>query len=66
MEHPLIAIVAPLTELNPVKFALDARYRAAAGLRLGPRARRIFVYQVAMATLALVGLVLVFALFAAP
>lgn len=51
MEHPIIAIVAPLTELDPVRYAADRQYRAAAKGRLGRRAGRIFIYQVLVASL---------------
>lgn len=48
MEHWIIAAVAPLVELNPMKYAVSPQYRAHASARLGKRARRIFVYQVCM------------------
>jgi hypothetical protein len=49
MEHWIIAVVAPLTELNPVKYALDPSYRASAAYKLGHRAKRILIYQVLVA-----------------
>ena len=57
MEHPLIAVVAPLAELNPLKYALRSEYRSAAGLRLGRRAKRIFAYQLFVAALVVAALV---------
>ena len=38
MEHPLIAVVAPLFELNPARYAFSPGYRASARARLGRRA----------------------------
>ena len=39
-------IVAPLVELNPVKYLTDAAYRKRKEHELGVRAKRIFCYQV--------------------
>ena len=63
MEHPLIAAVAPLAELNPVKYALRSNYRATVRARIGRRAVRIFVYQVLLAILAIAALLLAFLFF---
>ena len=41
-------IVAPLVELNPVKYLTDADYRKRKERELGVRARRILCYQVAL------------------
>lgn len=51
-------IVAPLVELNPIKYALDSDYREKKQGLLGRRARRIFCYQVAL-TLVVSGLIVV-------
>lgn len=63
MEHPLIAVIAPLAEINPLKYALRSNYRATVRARLGHRAGRIFAYQVLMAILALSALLLAVVLF---
>lgn len=52
MEHPIIAIAAPLVELNPIKYAVNAQYRQNALAKMGKRARRIFIYQIFMAFVA--------------
>lgn len=52
MEHPIIAIAAPLFELNPVKYAISSRYRASVLATMGKRARRIFYYQIFVLILA--------------
>jgi hypothetical protein len=62
MEHPLIAVVAPLFELNPARYAFSPGYRASARARLGRRAGRLFAYQLAMAALGLAATLLVLAL----
>lgn len=41
-------IVAPLTELNPIRYCTNVAYRAAKQRELGRRARRILIYQVAL------------------
>jgi hypothetical protein len=51
MEHPIIALVAPLSEVNPLRYWLDQRYRSAAQARLGRRASRIVIYQTVLALL---------------
>ena len=53
MEHPIIAIAAPLVELNPIKYAVSAGYREKALARMGKRARRIFCYQIFMVLVAI-------------
>ena len=55
MQHWIIAAVAPLVELNPVKYIFDPLYRGNAHFKLGRRAKRIFVYQSAVVTLAVAG-----------
>ena len=56
MENQLIAVVAPLFELNPARYAFSPGYRALAQARLGRRAGRLFAYQLAMAALWLAAL----------
>jgi|GEM_PF-2411078 len=53
MEHPIIAIAAPLVELNPIKYAMSTRYREKALAKMGKRARRIFYYQIFMGLVAI-------------
>ena len=36
MEHPLIAVVAPLFELNPARYAFSPGYRASGRAGLAP------------------------------
>lgn len=62
MEHPLIALVAPLVELNPARYAFCPAYRRQAFARLGRRAGRIFAYQLVVGVLFLAALALVLAM----
>ena len=43
-------VVAPLTELNPIKYLIEQPYRYKYDQLLGKRAKRIFVYQALLAT----------------
>lgn len=47
-------IVAPLTELNPIKYWLDASYRARKKHELGIRTKRILGYQLIVFALVIV------------
>ena len=60
MEHPLIAVLAPLAEINPARHALHPNYRAMAQARLGRLAGRIFAYQMIPAILATAAILLAF------
>lgn len=57
-------IVAPLTELNPIKYWLDASYRSKKRHELGTRAKRILGYQLAVLALAGIATVVVISLLA--
>ena len=48
-------IVSPLTEMNPLKYIFSRSYRQSIRHSLGARARRIFIYQMAVLLLFLVG-----------
>lgn len=45
MDHWLIAVAAPLFEINPVKYTFDAGYRNRVDALGGRRARRVYRYQ---------------------
>ena len=62
MEHTLIALVAPLVELYPARYALRPAYRRQAVARLGRRAGRIFACQLVVGVLSLATLALVLAM----
>ena len=50
----LDAVFGPLFELNPLKYASDARYRRSCQRALGRRATRIFRYQICWVLLLIV------------
>jgi len=45
-------IVAPLTDVNPLRYWRDAAYRRAKAHELGARLNRILLYQASMFSLA--------------
>ncbi|UHQ20705.1 hypothetical protein LVB87_06065 [Lysobacter sp. KIS68-7] len=57
MQHWIIAVIAPLTELNPIAYVTDVEYRRKATSRLGRRARRIFIYQILLASISTIAVV---------
>ena len=54
MEHWFIAVVSPLSDVNPVRYLTDSAYRARSDNKHGRRARRIVIYQALLALAAAV------------
>ena len=58
MEGLLTAILRPLFEVNPIGYVSSSSYRARVEGKLGRRARRVFCYQMFVATM--MGMLLLF------